>query len=635
MTKLNDFQRFKRLLEYYVSHIEYTQNQDKSFPGYQKYIKALDQKQKFNYTGDDVKYQLDDNNFDSDFVYYIRIKHNFGEYTSKKCYIQISDEAYNIVSYWENGHVSKLQYQLVDVKYNDRSKAENKNKHEWERVGDTPLSNWISISELGLFDGKEPNSILKNFFINLFEEPYPDIYSKLKSLYSMEFQMEEIEKAYSIIKNKKNLILQGAPGTGKTYSTVELATAICNGFDSIKNKTREDIKNEYDKLVKEGRIAFCTFHQSMDYEDFIEGMKPNLLPGMSSPEYIIENGLFKIICERANLSKKTTIDNFNEVFNKLIEYFEENRFIDVTIGKGDNQRQMHVELNENGDGLTERTYNSEKDKEQGNWIQGKSKFFNKNQLYNVYRGMPGTPSGGHDNYRKAIVEHLKNNFGLKPYDESANKNEELPFVLIIDEINRGNISKIFGELITLLETDKRIGQDNEILVSLPYSKGKKLLDGHSTDVTELFGVPSNLYIIGTMNTTDRSTGTLDYALRRRFDFFTIKAKAAVITNYDKFDSEETKTKALTLFNKVQNFIKNKNIDDADLEDLFLGHSYFLAKDENELESKLKYEIEPLIKEYIKDGILSCSKENLANEFLNWEDFNAELDTQDSIDDQEE
>ncbi|MBQ7613183.1 MAG: AAA family ATPase, partial [Spirochaetaceae bacterium] len=196
-----------------------------------------------------------------------------------------------------------------------------------------------------------------------------------------------------------------------------------------------------------------------------------------------------------------------------------------------------------------------------------------------------------------------------------------PHVLIIDEINRGNVSKIFGELITLLEADKRElvsdgKNDNQhlITVTLPYSK-------------EPFSVPSNLYIIGTMNTTDRSTGTLDYALRRRFAFVTIsstlkKDEKENITGCEELNShykeknDELKKRANDLFVKVYNFLNEKKVD-MEIDDLMVGHSYFMAKDNTELSLKLEYEIKPLIREYAKDGIISVSEKELKEELSKW------------------
>ncbi len=264
---------------------------------------------------------------------------------------------------------------------------------------------------------------------------------------------------------------------------------------------------------------------------------------------------------------------------------------------------MKVELNEPGTGLANRTYpkddkglpnDTDNEGDNSKWIKGKSKFFSKEQLYNVYRGLPGIPSGGHDNYRKAIINHLKKEFKLVEFKKEEKKtNKEQNYVLIIDEINRANISKVLGELITLLEADKRIGETNEVKVKLPYSNDE-------------FGVPSNLYIIGTMNTADRSVGYIDYAIRRRFAFITIKADPEII-------KDET---ALKYFEKVKGWmIKDNIIGDIEPDDLMVGHSYFLAEDEEKLKNKMLYEVIPLLREYISDGILNAE---IKEEIKNWE-----------------
>ena len=181
-------------------------------------------------------------------------------------------------------------------------------------------------------------------------------------------------------------------------------------------------------------------------------------------------------------------------------------------------------------------------------------------------------------YFRGVVNILKSK-GLK-----SQKNTDKNYVLIIDEINRGNVSKIFGELITLLEADKRIDGDHPIKVTLPYSK-------------EEFGVPSNLYIIGTMNTTDRSVGNIDYAVRRRFAFVTLKADVDVLIKKYGKDSIQVK-----LFNAVNEFVDTNNANELDLADLKVGHSFFMVE-EKQLRLNLDYEISPLLREYYKDGLL--------------------------------
>ena len=417
---------------------------------------------------------------------------------------------------------------------------------------------------------------------------YTDYVEKLKAL----FMNTDINQFKNILSLKKNIILQGAPGTGKTYNTAALALSICG--EPIPEK-HADVMKRYDKLQKEGRIGFCTFHQSMDYEDFVEGIKPKTENEQIT--YEIEAGIFKTMCTNAEKGNAIRIDNFQESWNKLIDYLDENDFVSVELlsGKG----SFRVELNEYGTGLANRTYENgvfEKDK----WIQGKSKFFNYDQLYNIYRGLPGTPAGGHDNYRKAIVAKMKKDFSLLDYKETEIGENGKNYVLIIDEINRGNVSKIFGELITLLESDKRIGGNHPIKVTLPYSK-------------ESFGVPSNLYIIGTMNTTDRSVGSIDYAVRRRFAFVTLKANKQILV--DKYGEV---SKQVKLFDYVYTFLNDdKKHPDMDIDDLMVGHSYFMADDDKELKLKLEYEIIPLIREYNKDCIVNVGKDELEKAFNDW------------------
>ena len=188
-------------------------------------------------------------------------------------------------------------------------------------------------------------------------------------------------------------------------------------------------------------------------------------------------------------------------------------------------------------------------------------------------------------YYYPLYEEIKK-FSEKNKETKSNveKTEAKNYVLIIDEINRGNVSKIFGELITLLESDKRVGENtiHPITVKLPYSKN---FDDEETDD---FVVPSNLYLIGTMNTTDRSTGTLDYALRRRFAFVTLKSNVSVVEkHYDALGDD---------------------------------HSYFMAKNEKELSAKVEYEVLPLITEYINDGILNVKNDEKKKAFDAWKNL---------------
>lgn len=406
----------------------------------------------------------------------------------------------------------------------------------------------------------------------------------------------ELKEYTELLRMKKNIILQGAPGTGKTYTTAALALSLID--ENISYFNHDVVMEKYQEYVEKGQIAFVTFHQSMDYEDFAEGLKPQLVENSDGNTagiaYRIEDGIFKRLCKKAieDSALVSMQDNFESVWGKLVDELDEKDFIEIPLLSGKNT--FRIELNEYGTGLATRTYEGDSF-QKDRWISGKSKFFSKEQLYNVYRGLPGTPARGHDNYRKAIIRYCKENLGLIEYALPLNNTQSNtnPFILIIDEINRGNVSKIFGELITLLESDKRIGSMHPINVRLPYSK-------------ELFSVPPNIYLIGTMNTTDRSVGTIDYAVRRRFAFITLKSeKSAIEKFYDNVPGgtdAALKNKALELFSSVKRFIEENKIEE-NFDDLMPGHSYFMAKSDTELEQKFTYEVLPLLYEYHKDGLL--------------------------------
>lgn len=426
-------------------------------------------------------------------------------------------------------------------------------------------------------------------------------------------------KELKILHKKKNMILQGAPGTGKTYSTALLAVGIIDEDDSLDYSDYNAVVKKYEAYKKEGLIEFTTFHQSLDYEDFIEGLVPEVVSSGEEGEnstinYKATPGIFKRICDNAiNSGKEQPKSNFDVVWSALINYLNENDFLEIPLERNESKK-FKIELNQSGDGLINR-YNTKGE------LTTTSKYFTKAQLFNIYNGKPGVHEGGHDNYRRAIVKYLKTddsssklNVKLDDNITVSKSSKKHNYVLIIDEINRGNVAKIFGELITLLEADKREFSDNDLIskgipdtihtLSIPL---KYLKDEFGNP--EYLTVPSNLYIIGTMNTTDRSVGSIDYALRRRFTFVTIKADPKVIENYYSNNSSLQKD-ALNLFNNVNKFIEDNKACEMDLEDLKPGHSYYLASDEDELEERWDYEILPLLVEYYNDGLIDKSPKSL-------------------------
>lgn len=378
---------------------------------------------------------------------------------------------------------------------------------------------------------------------------------------------EHMDNMKQLLLQKKNIILQGAPGTGKTYSTAQLALAAI-GVNDINFKDHTAVMNRYEELHQQGQIEFVTFHMSMDYEDFVEGIKPEAEGENIS--YNVENGIFKKICRDA--SKRTT-SNFESSYEQFLKDIAETNESEPFILKTSTGKEFGVCPNTKGNLSLLTGPNRQK-----NGVIRKM---------NILEAAQGNQDADWYYYCLGVISYLRDVYKFSITEENKHKN----YVLIIDEINRGNISKIFGELITLLEADKRSDGVHPLTVRLPYSK-------------EEFSVPGNLYIIGTMNTTDRSVGSLDYALRRRFAFVTIKSERSVIEEYyQHIGNEALGEKASEYFDKVKTFLENCS-SDMDIEDLMVGHSFFMAPDDDSFNLKWNFEVIPLLGEYFKDGIIN-------------------------------
>lgn len=375
-----------------------------------------------------------------------------------------------------------------------------------------------------------------------------------------------------------NQILYGPPGTGKTYNTVVKAMEIIDNKKYTDDKGNlldeynyNDLKKKFDNCKKDGQIEFITFHQSYSYEEFVEGIKPYIPEwgknNVQDVKYIGKDGIFKRICEIAKIAS----DNFDIFFSNLKNYLKDNS---LNLLLDDKTTKITIENAPNAESIKIIPHT---EKATANYVQ-------KSELQNPEN------MNGREGYAKAILNlmHAK-------------------YVLIIDEINRGNISKIFGELITLIEEDKRAGEDNAITVTLPYSG-------------ELFSVPNNLYIIGTMNSADRSIALLDTALRRRFDFVEMMPQEELI--------ESVQPNEIARKYKLSTFLKNLNdkissiLDDDNYK---IGHAYLMKlSSENDLERAICNKIFPLLQEYfynekkdLKDVVGYCSLSDLKKN-KNWE-----------------
>ncbi len=365
----------------------------------------------------------------------------------------------------------------------------------------------------------------------------------------------------------KNTILYGPPGTGKTYITACYAVAI------IENKTLEEISDiPYDEIIKkyneyksQGRIEFTTFHQSYGYEEFIEGIKP-VLSESDEVQYKVESGLFKSFCERVGGKR-----SFNEAWNVLIEAAQEgNNCYTFTRRTG---TKISAELRDEESFIVKWSGAT-----QSQSVLGKANIDKQwqNDDYNVRETLSGGTKWLFD-ANQAVIDELVSNFELKSKSKDS-ENSSVNYVFIIDEINRGNISKIFGELITLIEPTKRLGQEEAVKVKLPYSQ-------------KLFGVPDNVYIVGTMNTADRSIAAIDTALRRRFAFEEMMPDSTVL--------EGLHVDGVSIPNLLD--LINERIEVLYDREHTIGHAYFtpLLKNNNRevLFDIFRNKIFPLLQEY--------------------------------------
>lgn len=458
-----------------------------------------------------------------------------------------------------------------------------------------------------------------------------------------------------IWRRRKNIVLHGAPGTGKTYDIPELAVRLCDPSFMSKGRSREEIVKRYNQLKDDERLTFTTFHQSLDYEDWIEGLRP-VVNETSQVTYEIENGVFKRLCEAAERSKlegnQYGISSKSDVWKVSLKRTGDN---DVRKDCMEND-YIRIGWDEYGDDVSDETDGSIRN-DKGKLIL--DAYINKMKVGDIvmscysskeidaigvitddYRYDESLPAykrirpvhwlikgkreniverNGGKEMVKSTVYHL-NSISLEDVEAILEKygvfieqkEDDKPYVMVIDELNRGNVSKVFGELITLLEADKRKGSKNEESVKLPYSK-------------KSFHVPDNVYLIATMNTADRSLGSLDYAIRRRFAFI---AERPIGLADDKFNAE--------LFEKVSRlFVKNFDeykasgwdatmrllpadtlSDEYRPEDVWIGHSYFLMQDEEGVDNsreRILYEVIPLLEEYVRDGVLTADAQVVIDE----------------------
>jgi 5-methylcytosine-specific restriction protein B len=478
----------------------------------------------------------------------------------------------------------------------------------------------------------------------LMKEKRDNGYRNDKNLYGG----SETQQGEHVMKQSLNQILYGPPGTGKTYNTINKALEIIFSSkdmdatrkytymdgdvektityrEAFQNDDRKGLQAIFDYFRKEKQIEFVTFHQSYGYEDFIEGIRASTSED-DEITYRIERGIFKRISKKAEENyKKVQSKKFDKRsedieydFPQIIDdYFS---YVSTVIKDGDpvvlRKDVLIEEVNKLKNGEFKSftlggTVKSGQRLSKDIILRDIKKFFdNEITSYKDIRPSRDSESQWHGNalYYYALYKRIKE-FVKKDEKKYIIKKDSIVlknFILIIDEINRGNISKVFGELITLIEPTKRIGGEDELRVVLPYSG----------DTEEAFGVPQNLYIIGTMNTADRSIALLDTALRRRFEFVEMMPDLSILSSgnerIEKFNEPKEQENDLIVEEDNEKKINirlllrsiNQRIEYLYDRDHTIGHSYFLSLKKNnslsELSNIFKNKILPLLQEYFYD-----------------------------------
>lgn len=443
-------------------------------------------------------------------------------------------------------------------------------------------------------------------------------------------------------KKRKNIILQGAPGTGKTYRIPELVVRLCEPEFDANNATRKELMSVYNRLKEEKRVMFTTFHQSMDYEDWLEGLRPVLENDQVT--YKIEPGIFKRLCTEAErpLSAKKDVNISDEAIvwkvslsgtgdNPVRRDCMKNGYIrigwdgygeniteetDWSIHNGEGKTILNAFINTMKVGDVVMSCYSSRTIDAIGIVTGEYEWHDNFEHYKRVRRVKWLVKDINEDivklnddktmtlgtvYRLNAITLDKIKSLLDKYEASKTLiDNNKPYVIVIDEFNRGNVSKIFGELITLLEPDKRKGMRNAESVLLPYSKKE-------------FYIPSNVFLVATMNTADRSLDTIDYAIRRRFAFITVKPQEI---DDDNFYSELFREVSSLFISNYDEYAESGFDDTIKLlpaetlseeyrpEDVWIGHSYFIMDGEYALQDRLLFEIIPLLEEYIRDGVLT-------------------------------
>jgi len=444
---------------------------------------------------------------------------------SRGCYIHWTGTGHNILAAWENNDVIGLQIA------------------NWDSVKHS-ISYTVPLTDLDLGNFNEPNEVLKKFYKNYVKSLQDDL-TRFTDEGRVQDLANKLEKA-------KNIILHGAPGTGKTYIARQVAAEMI-GID----------EGELDKSKQYG---FVQFHPSYDYTDFVEGLRP-VTDNNGAMSFELKNGVFKQFCEKAESSILTNeVDNFDRIWGDLINAINESDKYVMT----DESSKVPATVNDRDN------------------IKFNGSVVTKEKTKALYHGIQDR-----DLYVNIVLQHMKHRFGLKNYQAGTpSTKDNKKYIFIIDEINRGEISKIFGELFFSIDPGYRgnpkYGIDTQY--SNLHSENKK------------FYIPDNVYIIGTMNDIDRSVDTFDFAMRRRFRFINISAQESMDMWTNSEMNTDERQAATERLESLNNAIEDTDGLNANYD---IGASYFTKIPELRNDSRDSFEalwddyLEPLVKEYLR------------------------------------
>lgn len=421
------------------------------------------------------------------------------------------------------------------------------------------------VKDLELESTAEPNEILIEFYDN-FTSFYREAEKEDLNM------SENINKYKNILLQSKNLILRGAPGTGKTYLAKEIALELTGG--------------------NEDQIGFVQFHPSYDYTDFVEGLRP-VSNGDGAINFKLQDGIFKQFCQKAKEAQKTGgQDNFEETWTKLTNAI--------------NEKQGHYMFPRSS---VPASLNS-----QGN-VKFDSPVATKEKVYLLYKGEETNLK--YETYQNIVLDHMKESYGLCDYVSPTDIDTDKNFVFIIDEINRGEISEIFGELFFSIDPGYR-GEKGSVFT--------QYANLHETN--DKFYIPENVYIIGTMNDIDRSVDTFDFAMRRRFRFVEVTAESQLEMLDDVLGdkAEEAKIRLRNLNAAIEN-VQELN------SHYHIGPSYFLKLKDVDFDYELLWSdyLKPLLEDYLRGSYEEAETLDTLKKAFDLTD-NEQTDRQDTGDD---